>query len=179
MSRGDKMGLVENAFIEANAENHDSFKWNCTWKLEKFKGRAQDGNLEPKPYETIDGKGNIAVTVGITALLNLLTAEAAPTAFSNANGYIAVGSNAAAPAIGNTTLGTELDRQPMDGVFPTVVDNVCTWKSVFSTGASDGAWEEWGIFNAAAAGTMLNHASPTLGSKLGGTWNLTVTITVT
>ena len=166
-----QLGVGHTGFIPLN--------WNIKATVDKFHGTEREGNLEAVPYETIEREGNILVTVGITAMLNLLSAEASPTAFSNADGYIAVGSNATAAAIGDTTLGTELDRQGMDGVFPTVASNVCTWKSVFATGDSDGAWEEWGILNAAAAGTLLNHKITSFGTKSGGTWTFTVTLTIT
>lgn len=178
MSEHDIMKFEDAAKLNVLQHSNQNVNWNVETTVCKYHGRAEDGNLEAEPYETKVVKGNLATTIGIVALLNLLTAEAAPTAFSNANGYIAVGSNATAATIGDTTLGTELDRQGMDGVFPTVASNVCTWQSVFSTGDSDGVWAEWGIFNAAAAGTMLNHKIDSLGTKSGGTWTLTVTLTL-
>jgi len=176
--RKDKLTLRDAASLSVGADDHQPVTWKAKITVRKYHGRAEDGNLEAKPYEVLERDGNLATTAGMTAVLNLLSAEASPDAFSNANAYIAVGSDNTAANIADTTLTTELDRQGMDGVFPTVSGAVCTWQSVFSTAGSDGAWEEWGIFNAAAAGTMLNHKITSLGTKAGGTWTFTVTVTL-
>lgn len=174
----DLTKMMDSQRLAVLHKSNEPLKWMAKVTVKKYHGTEAEGNLEVDPYEIVEREGNLAVTVGMTAILNLLTAEAAPTAFSNANGYIAVGSNATAANVGDTTLGTELDRQGMDGIFPTVSGAECTWQSVFNTGASDGDWREWGLFNAAAAGTMLNHKIVSLGTKSGGTWTLAVTITL-
>jgi hypothetical protein len=78
-----------------------------------------------------------------------------PTAMS----HMAIGSNAAAPAPGNTTLGAELGRAALTG--QTSAANVATYSATFAAGVGTGAVTEAGIFNApgANAGTMLNRAT--------------------
>ena len=54
-----------------------------------------------------------------------------------------------------------------------------TWRATFGTSDANWAWQEWGVFNAAAAGTMLNRKVTSLGTKTSAaTWQLTVSVTV-
>ncbi|WP_017879733.1 hypothetical protein [Janthinobacterium sp. CG3] len=93
---------------------------------------------------------NLLVTTG----LNWLAARAVgtPTAMS----HMAIGSTAAAPLPANTTLGAELGRAVLTS--QTSALNVATYSSTFAAGVGTGAVTEAGIFNAGAAGTMLNRA---------------------
>jgi hypothetical protein len=103
------------------------------------------------------------------------------TAFNNANAYIGVGDSNTAFAATQTDLaaGANKFRKAMDATFPTRNTNVLTYQSTFATGEANFAWEEWGVFNAAAAGTMLNRKVETLGTKANTqSWQFTVTITV-
>lgn len=103
----------------------------------------------------------------------------AVTEFNNANANLGVGnSNTAFNAAQTDLVGTS-DRNPMDGGFPQRATNVITARSTFGLADANFAWEEWGYFNAAAAGTMLNRRVVSLGTKPSTqTWVLTVTLTV-
>lgn len=76
-----------------------------------------------------------------------------PTAMS----HMAVGSGAVAPLPANTTLGAELGRAPLSA--QTSLANVSTFSATFTQGVGAGAITEAAVFNAAAAGTMLNRAT--------------------
>lgn len=107
---------------------------------------------------------------------------AAVTAFNNANSHIGVGDSATAFAAGQTDLVavTNKFRKAMDATYPSGAANVITFRSTFATGDANFAWNEWGVFNAAAAGTMLNRKVESLGTKTSSqTWQFTVTLTVT
>lgn len=105
--------------------------------------------------------------------------DGTPTYFNNANSHIAVGSGTTAFAPADAALETELDRQPMEATYPLITGNILTFRSVFATTEANGAWEEWGVFNAAAAGLMLNRKVESLGTKTSAqTWQITVDITV-
>lgn len=111
-------------------------------------------------------------------------AGGAVTAFTSANAYIGVGSGTTAFAASQSVLVTPLTsaRKAMDSGYPTVTSgNVLTFRSTFGTTEAEGAWQEWGVFNASAAGTMLNRKVESLGTKPAGTqtWQFTVTITLT
>lgn len=110
------------------------------------------------------------------------TVGAAVTPFSNANAYIGVGDSATAYAAGQTDLvaGANKLRKAMDATYPSGAANVQTFRSTFGTSEANFAWNEWGVFNAAAAGTMLNRKVESLGTKTSAqTWQFTVTLTVT
>lgn len=107
---------------------------------------------------------------------------AAVTAFSNANAHIGVGDSATAFAAGQTDLvaATNKMRKAMDGGYPSGAANVQTFRATFATGDANWAWNEWGIFNAAAAGTMLNRKVESLGTKTNTqTWQFTTVLTFT
>jgi hypothetical protein len=109
------------------------------------------------------------------------TFAAASTPFSNANSYIGVGDSTTAFAVGQTDLqaATNKLRKAMDATYPQLATNVLTFRSTFATGDANFAWQEWGVFNASSAGTMLNRVVESLGTKTNTqTWQFTVTLTV-
>jgi hypothetical protein len=102
------------------------------------------------------------------------------TLFDNTNAYIGVGdSNAAFSAAQTDLQGTNKFRKGMDTTYPQISGNVITFKSTFSGDEANFAWEEWGVFNAASGGTMLNRLVEYNGTKQSGqTWIFEVDITV-
>jgi hypothetical protein len=103
----------------------------------------------------------------------------AGTSFDNTNARIAVGSSTTAFAASQTALVTELGRKAMDATYPTTTGNVLVFRSTFATGDANGAWNEWGVLNAGAAGTLLNRVQEALGTKTSAqTWQFTVTLTI-
>lgn len=103
------------------------------------------------------------------------------TAFNNANSYIGVGDSTTAFAATQTDLqaATNKLRKAMDATYPQVAANVLTFRSTFATTDANWAWQEWGVFNASSAGTMLNRKVESLGTKTSAqTWQITVTITL-
>lgn len=110
-----------------------------------------------------------------------LSAGVGGTAFNNANSYIGVGDSTTAFAAAQTDLqaATNKFRKAMDATYPQVAANVLTYRSTFGTSEANFAWQEWGVFNASAAGTMMNRKVESLGTKTSSqTWQLTVTITL-
>jgi hypothetical protein len=105
-----------------------------------------------------------------------------PTLFNNANARLGVGDSATAFAAAQTDLqaATNKLRKVMDATFPTRTTNVLTFQSTFTTAEANFAWAEWGVFNTAAAGPMLNRFVQALGTKTAAqSWQLTVTLTFT
>lgn len=103
------------------------------------------------------------------------------THFDNTNARIGVGDSTTAFAVAQTDLQavTNKFRKGMDASYPTTVGNVLTFQSTFATTEANFAWQEWGIFNAAAAGTMLSRLVENNGTKISGqTWVFQVQITV-
>jgi len=67
----------------------------------------------------------------------------------------------------------------MDASYPTTEANILTFKSTYGPSEANFAWNEWGVFNAASGGTMLNRVVEYNGTKLSGqTWVFQVTLTV-
>lgn len=110
------------------------------------------------------------------------TIGAAVTAFNNANSYLGVGDSTTAHAVGQTDLQAASNkmRKAMDATYPQGAANVLTFRSTFATGDANWAWQEWGTFNAASGGTMLNRKVESLGTKTNTqTWQFTTTLTFT
>jgi len=103
------------------------------------------------------------------------------TPYNNANSYIGVGDSSTAFAATQTDLqaSTNKLRKSMDTSYPTISQNVLTFRSTFGTGDANWAWNEWGVFNASSGGTMLNRKVESLGTKTSAqSWQITVTITL-
>lgn len=110
--------------------------------------RDKDGNL--KETRDVD---NLVTTVGLNHIADQLSSSPGNGAMS----HMAVGTGVTAPAVGNTALVTELDRNPLTSRTDSgaVLTQVGTWNA----GDATGAITEAGIFNAASAGVMLCRAT--------------------
>lgn len=122
--------------------------------------------------------------MGITTAVMTEIAKAlkgdALTLFNNANAHIGSGDSSSAFAAGQTDLqaATNKFRQPMEATFPTRTGAALTFKSIFAAGDANYVWNEWGVFNAAAAGVMLNRKVEALGTKTSSQeWEFTVSLT--
>jgi hypothetical protein len=90
---------------------------------------------------------------------------------------MAVGEDNTTPAIGNTTLGSEIGRVSLDST--TVNNNVVTYVATFPAGTGTGGLEEAGIFNDPTAGTMLCRTTFAVVNKAAAdsmviTWAITI-----
>lgn len=100
------------------------------------------------------------------------------TAFGTAAGHLGVGNSSTAFNVSQTDLvGASKTRKAVDSA--NLATNVITYQATFGSGDANHAWDEVGVFNAAAAGTMLARVVAALGTKSGGVWVLTHTVTVT
>lgn len=109
------------------------------------------------------------------------TIGSAVTAFDNANAKIGAGDSVTAFDAAQTDLQAAANkfRQGMEATYPQRSANVLTFRALFATGDANFAWQEWGIFNAAAAGTMMNRVVASLGTKTSAqSWQMTATITL-
>lgn len=102
------------------------------------------------------------------------------TPFNASNAYIGVGDSSAAFAAGQTDLqGSNKFRKAMEAGYPIRSDNTMTFRALFGTGDANFAWNEWGVFNAATGGTMMNRRVEALGTKTSAqSWELTVSVTL-
>ena len=123
----------------------------------------------------------MALTNAYRDYLASLSVGAGGTAFNNANAYIGVGDSTTAFAAAQTDLQAASNklRKAMDATYPQVAANVMTFRSTFATGDANFAWQEWAIFNASSAGTMMNRKVESLGTKTSAqSWQITVTVTL-
>lgn len=120
-------------------------------------------------------------TAGRDFIAKAIINEAALVFFNNANSYIGVGDSNTAYAAAQTDLQAASNkvRKAMEPTFPTRATNVLSFRSVFGTADANYVWNEWAVFNASAAGTMLNRAVQNLGTKTSAaSWQLSVDLTV-
>jgi hypothetical protein len=103
------------------------------------------------------------------------------TPFNSSNARIGVGDGTTAFNASQTDLqGTNKVRKAMDSGYPTRSGTTMTFQSTFTGSEANFAWNEWGVFNAATGGVMLNRKVESLGTKASGsTWVLQVQITLT
>lgn len=117
---------------------------------------------------------NLVVTVG----RNFIASRIVGTAAAVIN-WMAIGTGATAPALGDTTLQTEVARVALDSAG-SATNNVCTFVATFPAGTGTGAITEAGLFNAASVGTMPCRTTFSVVNKAAGdalqiTWTLTTT----
>lgn len=108
------------------------------------------------------------------------TTGSATPVFDNTNSYIGVGDSAAAFAATQTDLQAAANkmRKVVNATYPTTTANVLVFQSTFATGDANWAWQEWGVFNASSAQTMLSRKVESLGTKTSAqSWQFTATIT--
>lgn len=164
--------------------------WQVHIELRKFAGdwtpdQIERGEADHALIDTIEAEDNLLLIGGASAIWQRLIGTAV-TAFDNSNAFIGVGDSTTAAADTQTDLQATTNklRKAMDATYPlhtdstgTVGSKTITYRSTFATGDANFAWEEWGIFNAAAAGRMLNRKVVSLGTKTSAaTWQFTVTI---
>lgn len=167
--------VLTHAVVEKRTPDYD--RWLATL-LERGRSQAEaerKAARDIRPYEVVEGDFNAMVDAGINALLLLLVGGGG-TAYNNASAYLAVGDSSTAWATTHTDLqaATNKLRKGMKATYPVTGTKKQTFQSDFLTGEANWVWNEWGIFNAAAAGTMLNRKVENLGTKASGTWTLTV-----
>ncbi len=153
------------------------------WRIEKFFAKDSQEIAEKglKPFEVVEIEDNILVNAGINALLTLL-AGGGGDAFNNANSYLGVGDSTTAAGASQTDLqaATNKLRKAMNATYPTYgTSQKITFQADFTSAEANFAWEEFAVFNAAAAGTMLNRKVSSQGTKTSGqTWKLQLEITI-
>ena len=115
---------------------------------------------------------NLVVTSGLGYIASRMK-DATATAI----GYMAIGTGTTAAAAGDTTLGTELDRNAVTST--TVTANEIEYVASWSAGDGTGAITEAGLFNAASAGDMLARTVFSVVNKAANdTLSITWTITL-
>ena len=121
--------------------------------------------------EVVQETKNLVVTAGKNWVAGRLNDA------GNVIGYMAVGTNTASAAAGNTALGAEVDRNALTSA--TVTNNQIVYVGNWGAGDGTGAITEAGLFDANSGGTMLARTVFSVVNKgasdsLGITWTITV-----
>jgi hypothetical protein len=129
--------------------------------------KDENGNLKDKREIN-----NLVVDTG----LDFIASRMKDTT-DGAMSYMAIGTGTTAAAAGDTTLGTELDRNALTST--TVTDNSIAYVASWGAGDGTGAVTEAGIFNAASAGSMLARTvfdvvNKSANDTLSITWTITL-----
>jgi len=122
-------------------------------------------------------------TAGRNHFAKTLTNQSGVLFFDNANATIGIGDDTTAFSTSQTNLqaGTNKVRSGMDTGFPSVTDNVMTFRATFGTAEANFDWNEWGVFNhiTDGAGVMLQRKVEPLGTKTNAqSWEITVDIEI-
>jgi hypothetical protein len=131
--------------------------------------------------EVLVGTPNLITNEGEEWLIYGLTGLSTVTStnvFNNTNARLGVGDSNTAATETQTDLvaATNKLRDGMETSYPSQTAQSVDFRSQFGTSQANFAWEEWGLFNAATAGSMFNRKVETLGTKASGsTWTLTAT----
>lgn len=155
----------------------DAVKYRTKWTIRKYaddEAFARDDAFEEQQVD-----GNLMVNAGLQLMEDLLIG-AGGTVFNNANSYIGVGDSSASEAAGQTDLqaATNKLRKAMSATYPSRSSQTVTWRAAFGSTDANYAWNEFAIFNASSAGTMLNRKVSGQGTKASGqTWTVDLAIT--
>ena len=138
--------------------------------------RGPDGKI--KQEQTVN---NILTATGLTHMANRISGVSAPAAM----GWMAVGTNNTAAAVGNTLLGAEVARVALSPavslVTTTQANDTIQYQATFGAGVGTGALVEAGVFGVATANTgpMLNRLvfgviTKDAADSLGFTWKVKI-----
>jgi hypothetical protein len=130
-----------------------------------------DENGELKDYQHVK---NLVVDAGENHIADQLSSSPGGAAMS----HMAIGTGSTAAAFGDTTLGTETDRNALTSRTDAV--NVVTYVGTWSAGdGTNSALREAGIFNNSSGGTMLARAVySNIDKQAGDTLTITWTVTI-
>jgi hypothetical protein len=150
-----------------------------------------------KPYDVIvDDSPNLTTTNGLGRLTNFLIGTGSLVGFDSTHTMLGVGDANTAATAADTHLGSDSAAHSYyvatgapTRVTTTVTNDSIQAAATFNTSNSDFAWQEWGFVlvttpaaSATFAGTgtspiLFNHKIQSFGTKSGGSWVLTATLT--
>jgi hypothetical protein len=155
----------------------ERFRYRTEWTITKY---ASDADFAAgRAFEVCPLPGNILVNTGIQLMADLLIG-AGGTVYSNANAYLGVGDSSTAESASQTDLqaATNKLRKAMSASYPARSGQTITFRAVFGSSDANFNWNEFAVFNASTAGTMLNRKVSSQGTKASGqTWTLDLAIT--
>ncbi len=159
----------------------EAIQWKAKWRVEKYRGNlpTEEDRKLFKPYEVIEGEGNLLLNEGINELFTLICGTGG-TKYDNSNARLGVGSSNAAASATQVGLQSVITIKAMDATYPiSGADQKAVFRATFASADGNGAWEEWSLDNGAAADKNLNRKVTSLGTKVSGTsWVFTVEVSL-
>lgn len=160
-------------------KDYEGLRWTPKATVRKF---DDDGNF----IEEIICEGNLVVTAGLERLADLIIGTSSAT-LDSTRVRLGVGDDATGAVVGDTDLSTTTNQyyQIMEATFPTAVGAVITFKASFGVSDANFTWACWGldvgtptVTSSGTVATLVNRKVNAFGTKSGGTWELTVTVTL-
>ena len=149
------------------------------WTVRKW-WDSSDYEAGCNPDEVVVKEGNILLNEGIQLLWDLGIA-AGGSGWNNANSNLGVGDSATAAAATQGGLQAPSNKlyKGMQATYPQRTGQTVRWRAAFTDAEANFAWNEVTVSNTNSdAGTNLNRAVQSLGTKSGGTWTLDLDITI-
>lgn len=183
----DGYQFSDSGAVGVAAAGHDHVTWKASWSVSKHHTPNGEAATDDNRYDFVEVDGNLLMYGGASAIWERLIGTGV-TAFDAANAYIGVGDSSTAAAATQTDLqaGSNKVRVGMEATYPQHSDGTgsssnaqIVYRASFGSAVANFAWAEWGIFNASAAGRMLNRKVESHGTKASGdTWVLTCTLSL-
>lgn len=162
---GDLTKAADTVFVRIKSLLSDGIKISGKWQIKCF---DESGGLK-----WVDTGKNLVVTSGLGHIADQLSDQG-----EGAMSHMGAGDDNTAPAAGQTDLISSLVRVALDSTTQTG-GNTVVYVATFGAGVGTGSWEEVGIFNAAAAGVMLDRLlTGTKVKAAGETFEVTITLTI-
>lgn len=157
------------------------FPSDAAYQAAKEKGlidKYLNGDIDDPNVKLVVVEGNCILNEGVNQGIWPLVCGASVTNYSQSNARIGVGNGTAAEDPSQTDLqGTSTCYKPCNPGYPVYGSNrTCTWQATFGESDANFAWNEWTISN--TANINLNRKVAYIGTKNGGTWVLTVSLTI-
>lgn len=158
-------------------------QWRVQWKVEKWLDSAKH-ILGFAPDEVCVDTQNIILDSGANEMLNLI-AGTGGTAYSAANTYIYVGSDSSmenAAQVGILATSPNRAAAKVDSGFPQVNGRQVEYRATFTENEANFAWNEVSIVNGPTTATnavAMNRKVVSMGTKVTGTWAVSITISLT
>lgn len=174
---GDHVTAAKRDAVDA-ARAVDVAVWEATLVVAKFHG---EGAFDPDavPFEVTEPAHNLLMTNGVNQLWQIVTGQGG-TLFSGTNAYVGVGDSTTTAVASQTDLQAATNKlRKQVASAPTISSNVATFTAAFATSDANYAWNEVGVFNASAGGTMLNRFVTSLGTKTtSASWTVNIALTI-
>jgi len=155
-------------------EMRDALERHSHWRIEKY--REQD---QANPFEVVEWDGNLGLDAGIDEAWDLICSTGSPSAYSNANAHLFVGTSTTAASSTQTGIQAGGVAKGMLAGYPTTSSQQAVFKSSFAGGEANQAWQEFVIDNSSSEDKALVRKVSDQGTKTSGqVWTLQLTITM-